>query len=89
MTSNPPGDEDQARYLTFERTDARLRPDQLTALDALRKRVAANRTDKTERITNNTLLRLAVDLLLQNAPRITGDTEGEMRSALLGDDTNP
>ncbi|MFJ1536365.1 hypothetical protein ACIOFV_50180 [Streptomyces mirabilis] len=85
MTSKPT-DDDTPRYLTFERTEARLRPDQLSALSDLRRRVAANRTDKTERITDNTLLRLAVDLLLQNAHRITGDTEEQMRRSLLGED---
>ncbi|MCX4886066.1 hypothetical protein [Streptomyces sp. NBC_00847] len=86
MTRKPPDDGEQARYLTFPRTEARLRADQLTALGALRRKVAANRTDKTERITDNTLLRLAVDLLLKNAAHITGNTEEEMRRALLGDD---
>lgn len=85
MTTTP-DDEEPARYLTFERTDARLRPDQVTALGALRKRVAANRTDRSERITDNTLLRLAVDLLLKNAAHITGNTEEEMRRALLGEE---
>ena len=86
MTRNPP-DDDTPRYLKFPRTEARLRPDQLAALGELRRKVAANRTDKTERITDNTLLRLAVDLLLKNATHITGNTEEEMRRALLGDDT--
>jgi hypothetical protein len=84
MTTKPP-DDDTPRYETFERFGARLRPDQLTSLTALRRRVAANRTSKTERITDNTLLRLAVDLLLANAAHIEGDTEAEMRRALLGD----
>lgn len=79
-----PDDDETARYLTFQRSEARLRPDQMTALAALRRQVAANRTDKTERITDNTLLRLAVDLLLKNAALIAGDTEEEMRRALLG-----
>lgn len=83
-----PDDDDKPRYKTFERTDARLRPDQVTALGDLRKRVAAARTDKTERITDNTLLRLAVDLLLKNAAHITGNTEDEMRRALLGEAEN-
>jgi len=82
MTTDP--DEETPRYKTFERTDARLRPDQVTAISALRKRVAANRTDKGERITDNTMLRLAVDLLLAHADDIEGNTEEEMRSALLG-----
>lgn len=82
MTKN---DDDTPRYQTFVRTEARLRPEQLTDLAALRRRVAAARQNKAERITDNTLLRLAVDLLLQNGARIAGDTEAEMRRALLGE----
>jgi hypothetical protein len=85
MTRKPP-DDDTPRYLSFTRTEARLRPDQADALSSLRRKVAANRTDKTERITDNTLLRLAVDLLLANAAHIRGDTEEQMRRALLGED---
>jgi hypothetical protein len=84
MTTDP--DEETPRYKTFERTDARLRPDQVAAIGALRKRVAANRTDKSERITDNTMLRLAVDLLLAHADDIQGNTEEDMRRALLGED---
>ena len=80
-------EDDTPRYQTFTRGEARLRPDQATDLMALRRRVAANRTDKSERITDNTLIRLAVDLLLQNAGRIKGDTEEQMRRALLGEDS--
>ena len=85
MTSKPT-DDDTPRYQTFVRSEARLRPDQLAALGDLRRRVAANRSDKTERITDNTLLRLAVDLLLQSAHRIEGDTEEQMRRFLVGED---
>lgn len=77
-------EEDTPRYQTFPRSEARLRPDQLTALAELRRRVAARRTDRSERVTDNTLLRLAVDLLLQHADRIQGNTEEQMRRALLG-----
>lgn len=86
MTSNPPGGDDPPRYQTFERFGARLRAEQLTALTELRRRLAASRTDKTERITDNTLLRLAVDLLLHHADRIRGDTEEQMRRSLLEED---
>jgi len=85
MTTMPP-DDDKPRYQTFPRTEARLRPDQLAALTDLRRAVAANRTERKERITDNTLLRLAVDLLLKNRAHITGNTEEEMRRALLGED---
>lgn len=81
-----PSDDEPARYLTFQRTEARLRPDQMTDLASLSRRVAADRTDKTERITDNTLLRLAVDLLLKHGAHIVGNTEEEMRRSLLGAD---
>jgi hypothetical protein len=39
-----------------------------------------------ERITENTLVRLAIDLLLANAGQLQGSTEDELRRSLgLGD----
>lgn len=73
-------------YKTLERTEARLRADQLVDLTALRKRVAANRTDKSERITDNTLVRVAVDFLLAHGGQLEGNTEAELRASLLGED---
>ena len=73
------------RYKTLERTEARLRADQVTGLTALRKAVAANRTDKSERITDNTLIRLAVDALLAHGHLLHGNTEDELRASLLGE----
>lgn len=73
-------------YKTLERTEARLRADQLVDLTALRKRVAANRTDKSERITDNTLIRVAVDFLLAHGGQLEGNTEAELRASLLGED---
>ncbi|MGW8703188.1 hypothetical protein ACWGOK_40845 [Streptomyces eurythermus] len=82
MTTND--DDGQPRYATFPRSEARLRPDQMAKLDEVRRQVSRARSDKRERITNNTLLRLAVDLLLANSAHIKGDTEEEMRRSLLG-----
>ena len=76
---------DVPRYLTLVRKEARVRADQANALAELRRRVAAQRRNKAEPITDNTLIRLAVDLLMANADRVTGDTEDEMRAALLRD----
>jgi hypothetical protein len=81
MTSTNEPDE-PARYQTFVRSEARLRPDQADALTVLRRRVAAARTDKSERITDNTLLRIAVDLLLKHGALLRGNTEAEMRKSL-------
>jgi len=73
------------RYLTLVRKEARVRADQAHALAELRRRVAAQRRNKAEPITDNTLIRLAVDLLMAHADRLAGDTEEELRAALLTD----
>jgi hypothetical protein len=73
------------RYLTLVRQEARLRDDQVKALGSLRRKVAAQRTDKSERITDNTLIRIAVDLLLAHSGELAGNSEDEMRQSLLGD----
>lgn len=70
------------RYLTLSRVEARLREDQIDGLAALRRRVAANRTDRSERITDNTLIRIAVDWVLQYGDQVRGNTEEEMRRNL-------
>jgi len=51
-------------YLTYVRKECRLRPDQLDALTALARKLNRERRGRGERITENTLLRLATDLLL-------------------------
>ncbi|WP_098010512.1 hypothetical protein [Streptomyces sp. sk226] len=83
--STPTADGAVPRYLTLVRLEARLREDQVEALGALRRRVAANRTVKRERITDNTLIRVAVDYLLAHGDELAGDTEDGLRASLLGD----
>lgn len=70
------------KYLTMRRMDARLRPDQISALADLRERVARNRADRSERISESTLVRIAVDLLLARSDRLTGDTETALRESV-------
>ncbi|MCY0924549.1 MULTISPECIES: hypothetical protein [unclassified Streptomyces] len=71
------------RYLTLERKEVRLRGSQLADLADLRRRINAQRTDRTEIITDNTLIRIAVDyLLVQGAGRLKGNTEDELRMSL-------
>lgn len=72
----------QPRYLTMERVEARLRPDQVEALGDLARRLQRARRSKDERITTNTLLRIAADLLLARADEIIGDTEVALRASL-------
>lgn len=78
--------DDQPRYKTMARMEARVRHDQVRDLADLRRAVAANRTDKTERITDNTLLRIAVDFLLAHRELLEGNTEEELRASVVPDE---
>ncbi|WP_123083604.1 hypothetical protein [Streptomyces sp. ADI95-16] len=65
------------------RKEVRFRQDQLDGLAALRRQVAANRADKREIITDNTLIRIAVDYLLMfGEVRLQGSTEAELRRSM-------
>lgn len=71
------------RFADFERKEARLRQDQLDALDALARRIKrARKPGAGERITDNTLIRVAVDLLLARQDELTGSTEDELRTSV-------
>ncbi|MEW1568300.1 hypothetical protein AB0454_35650 [Streptomyces sp. NPDC093509] len=73
----------EPRYTQYVRKEARVRDDQATALLVLRKKVAAQRTTKVEPVTDNVLIRLAIDLLFAHSDRLRGDTEEELRASLL------
>lgn len=71
------------RFAEFERKEARLRQDQLDALDALARRIKRARTPGAgERITDNTLIRVAVDLLIARQDELSGSTEDELRKSV-------
>ena len=74
-------------YRRLARKEARLREDQYVALSRLVRILARRRTDRSgPRLTENTLIRIAIDLLLARANRLAGNTEDEIRaSALRGD----
>jgi len=59
-----PGERPLPPYLTCVRKECRLRPDQLDALTALARKINRKRNGKGERITENTLIRWAADMLL-------------------------
>jgi hypothetical protein len=73
---------DKPRYLRLVRKEARVRHDQADALARLRRRIAADRTDRTEPLTDNTLVRVALDVLLLHADALTGDTEEQLLESL-------
>ncbi|MDR7254939.1 hypothetical protein J2X46_003941 [Nocardioides sp. BE266] len=70
------------RYLQLERKDVRMRSDQLDSLTNLSRRLNKQRRGRGERITENTLVRVAIDLLMSQADELGGFTEDELRSSL-------
>lgn len=69
------------KYLTLVRKEARLREEQIDALTALARKLNRKRQGG-ERLTENTLIRVAVDLLLSHGGELQGTTEEEIRAAL-------
>ena len=71
------------KYLALERKEARLRGDQVDSLASLARRVNRRKASRGgERITENTLIRVAVDWLLSQEEHVGGSTEEEIRRAL-------
>lgn len=69
--------------MRLTRKEVRFRDDQLEALDRIVRRIArARRGHGGERITENTLVRVAVDLFLERADALTGGTEAELLKSL-------
>ena len=82
----PTGDDPPAapgpRYLALTRKEARFTDDQLDELSALTRQLNKTRQGRGERITDNTLIRVAVDLLLQRADELAGHDENELRQSV-------
>ncbi len=70
------------KYLTLVRKEARLREDQLDNLTSLTRALNRKRKGTGERITENTLIRIAVDLLLNQSDDLKGFTEQELRESV-------
>ena len=71
-----------AKWKGLERKELRLRADQLDELARLRRTLNRQRAGDGERITENTLIRVAVDMLLSRAGRLRGTTEDELRKSV-------
>jgi hypothetical protein len=80
-----PGTHAGPNYLRFVRRDLRARAEQLEAVAALRRRITADRAraERSERITDNTLIRVAIDLLLAHGDELAGATEDQIRESAL------
>lgn len=70
------------KWQRLERKELRLRADQLDELARLRRALNRQRRGEGERITENTLIRVAVDVLLSQADRLHGVTEDELRKSV-------
>lgn len=69
-------------YLEFIRKESRLRADQLAALHTRTIQLNTRKNPDTPRITDNTLIRVAVDLLLARADELAGSDEAALRRSV-------
>jgi hypothetical protein len=69
-------------YLSFERKETRLRADQYARLTQEARRLNKAKGTGGERITENTLIRIAIDLLFERVEDLSGSTETELRNSV-------
>ena len=69
-------------YLTLVRKETRLKQEQFDELSQLSKKLNRQRKSTGDRITENTLIRVAIDLLLSQSEKLEGKTEDELRESL-------
>ncbi|GAA1468858.1 hypothetical protein [Microbacterium thalassium] len=80
------------KFARLTRKETRVREDQYAALSALARTLMRRRIVKGERITENTLIRVAIDLLLAHQQHLAGGSETELRQSVtsaLADSGNP
>jgi hypothetical protein len=70
------------KYLRLERKELLIWPDDITSLSILARRLNRNRAGVGERLTQNTLIRVAVRLLLSRSEELAGTTEDELLRSL-------
>jgi hypothetical protein len=70
------------KYLQLERKDTLLWPGQMAELTVVRRMLNRARGGAGERITENTLIRIGVSLVLARAGELRGTTEEELRQSL-------
>ena len=70
------------KYLELMRKEVRFTDAQLDELTIVSRRLNKARRGSGERITDNTLIRVAVDLLLSQQSQLAGATEDELRKSV-------
>ncbi|UAJ81727.1 hypothetical protein IT072_20945 (plasmid) [Leifsonia sp. ZF2019] len=79
----PPDERSRVSYLEFVRKETRLREDQYETLtEYARKLNRAKSVPGGERITENTLIRIAIDLLIPHLDQLRGDDETALRKSV-------
>jgi hypothetical protein len=78
----PAGSPSLPKYLRLERKELLMWPGQITNLSILARVLNKNRRGAGERITVNTLIRVATALLLSRSQELEGTTEEELRRSL-------
>ena len=72
----------RVHYATLVRKEARLRDDQIESLTLRARRLSRNKAVTDQRITDNTLIRIAVDMLLAKENDLAGTSEAELRRSV-------
>lgn len=68
---------------TLNRKEVRMRSDQFATLTDLVRAINRERTMKVERITENTILRIALDAFIRDyGQTVSGNTENELRQSI-------
>ena len=74
--------EPQPKYLSLIRKEARLTELQIEQLTTISRKLNRQRRGRGERLTENTLIRVAIELLLSRAEELSGTTEAELLESL-------
>jgi hypothetical protein len=69
-------------YLSYQRKETRLREEQKNGLTLLARRLSRAKGSGGERITENTLIRVTVDLLLARSAQLAVNDEAALRRSL-------
>ena len=78
----PASDDAVPTYLRFVRKETRIREDQQNQLTVEARRLNRAKVSQGARITENSLIRIAIDLLLTQIDAAAGDDEESIRKSL-------
>lgn len=70
------------KFLRLTRKETRVREDQYAELTELARSLMRDRISTRERITENTLIRVAIDLLFTHREQLRGSDEDELRRSV-------